>query len=274
MAYDRSWLEAVGSEDSNGRAYWALGDTAQFAADPEMRLWATEMAKQVGASMGELTSLRARCFAILGAVGLLNNTRQDEAAMNILVSSAENVMERLTSHGHPSWTWFEPTLSYDNARLPQALITSGHALNRPDWVSGGLESLVWLGRIQTAPNGYFRAVGSLTGSAPYAPPTRFDQQPIEACATLDAALAAFQATGHAKWMTMAKAAHAWFYGENDLGQSLSDGRGGCYDGLSPIGLNRNQGGESILALQMANAAMTFARITEMPKDDELTGYPL
>ena len=73
---------------------------------------------------------------------------------------------------------------------------------------------------------------------------------------------------------MAKAAHAWFYGENDLGQSLSDGRGGCYDGLSPIGLNRNQGGESILALQMANAAMTFARITEMPKDDELTGYPL
>ena len=262
MGYDRTWLEAIGSEDSNGRAYWALGETALLASDPQLRLWAAELAKQVGPAMGELQSLRARCFSILGARALLDVASDDQVALNILISSAENVMERLQTHGHKSWTWFEPTLSYDNARLPQALIAAGQLMGRPDWVSGGLDALAWLGDVQTAPHGHFRAIGSDTGSILYAPPTPFDQQPIEACATVDAALAAFHATGQSKWMMMAKAAHGWFYGENDLGLALSDGQGGCYDGLSPTGLNKNQGGESILALQMANAAMMQARLAD------------
>jgi glycosyltransferase involved in cell wall biosynthesis len=271
MAYDRSWLEATGSDDSNGRAFWALGETALLASDPEMRLWASEMAKQVGAPLDELKSLRARCFAILGAASLIKSGFDGSQAQEILIASAENLMVRYEAHRHQSWMWFEPSLSYDNARLPQALIVASQIAHRPDWLAVGLDSLAWLGTIQTAPNGYFRAVGSATLSKPYAPPTPFDQQPIEACATIDAALAAFEATGHAKWMTMAKAAHAWFYGENDLGLALSDKKGGCYDGLCPNGLNRNQGGESILALQMANAAMAHARQTQLPQDHRLVG---
>jgi glycosyltransferase involved in cell wall biosynthesis len=271
MAYDRSWLEAVGSDDSNGRAFWALGETALLASDPEMRIWASEMAKQVGAPMDELKSLRARCFAILGAASLIKSGDENKEAQDILVTSAQNLMERYEAHSHPNWMWFEPSLSYDNARLPQALIVASQVARRPDWLAAGLDSLAWLGTIQTAPNGYFRAVGSATLSTSYAPPTPFDQQPIEACATIDAALAAFEATGHAKWMNMAKAAHTWFYGENDLGLPLSDGKGGCYDGLCPNGLNRNQGGESILALQMANAAMAHARTAEQPQNRRLSG---
>lgn len=272
MAYDRSWLEAVGSEDSNGRAYWALGETALFARDPEMRIWANEMAKVVGAPMEELTSLRARCFAVLGACAFLKSGYENPVALEILTSSANNLMARFEAHSHHSWMWFEPSLSYDNARLPQALIVAGHVANRPDWLAAGLNSLTWLGTIQTAQSGYFRAIGSATSSTPYAPPTQYDQQPIEACATVDAALAAFDATGHAKWMTMAKSAHAWFYGENDLALPLSDGRGGCYDGLCPTGLNRNQGGESILALQMANAALAHAHMVERPMGRALASF--
>ncbi len=269
MGYDRRWLEAVGSEDSNGRAYWALGDTALYATDPDMRLWASEMAKQVGAAMGELTSLRARCFNILGASAFVKAACDDHGAMTILTASAENLMARLKTHSHPKWTWFEPAVSYDNARIPHALIVAGDIARRADWITGGLDSLAWLGAVQTAPGGHFRAVGSTTSPAPYAPPTLSDQQPIEACATVDAALAAFGATRHAKWMTMATSAQAWFYGENDQGLSLSDGRGGCFDGLTPNGVNRNQGGESILALQMANAAMTYARDSERQKGTRL-----
>jgi glycosyltransferase involved in cell wall biosynthesis len=272
MAYDRSWLEAIGSDDSNGRAFWALGETALLASDPQMRIWASEMAKQVGAAIDELKSLRARCFAILGAASLIKSGCETDNAEEILITSAENLMARYEVHNHQSWMWFEPSLSYDNARLPQALIVASQVAHRPDWLAAGLDSLAWLGTIQTAPNGYFRAVGSATLSTPYAPPTPFDQQPIEACATVDAALAAFEATGHAKWMTMAKAAHAWFYGENDLGLSLSDKNGGCFDGLCPNGLNRNQGGESILALQMANAAMDYARTAQQPQDRRLVGF--
>jgi glycosyltransferase involved in cell wall biosynthesis len=271
MSYDRSWLEAIGSDDSNGRAFWALGDTALLASDPEMRLWASEMAKEIARPMDELKSLRARCFAILGAASLIKSGYDSIQAQEILIASAENLMARYEAYRHQNWMWFEPSLSYDNARLPQALIVASQVARRPDWLAVGLESLAWLGTIQTAPNGYFRAVGSATLSKRYAPPTPFDQQPIEACATIDAALAAFEATGHAKWMTMAKAAHAWFYGENDLGLSLSDKNGGCFDGLCPNGLNRNQGGESILALQMANAAMAHARIAQLPQDRRLVG---
>jgi glycosyltransferase involved in cell wall biosynthesis len=266
MGYDRSWLEAVGSEDSNGRAYWALGVTALSASDPEIRLWASEMAKQVSSGIEELQSLRARCFSVLGAAALMKSGCGDQDCEGILIASTTNLMERFEAHSHPKWMWFEPSLSYDNARVPQAMIVAGQIAHRPDWLAAGLDSLSWLGTLQTATNGHFRAVGSATSSSLYAPPTMFDQQPIEACATVDASLAAFQATGHTKWMTMAKAAHAWFYGENDLGLPLSDGKGGCYDGLCPHGVNRNQGGESILALQMANSAMSHARIVELPQD--------
>jgi hypothetical protein len=33
MSYERNWLEEVGSEDSHGRALWALGVTAGLARD-------------------------------------------------------------------------------------------------------------------------------------------------------------------------------------------------------------------------------------------------
>ncbi len=265
MSYDRSWLEIEGSQDSNGRAYWALGETALFASDPQLAIWASEMAKQVGLAMGELTSLRARCFALLGARALLEVSPNDRMALDILTSCADNLMERLETHSQPSWNWFEPSLSYDNARPCEALITAGHFMGRPDWLAEGLKSLSWLNGVQKAPRGHFRAVGCQTACVPFAPPALFDQQPLEACASVDAAMAAYMATGHSKWVSMAKVAHAWFYGENDLGLSLCDGRGGCYDGLTGVGLNKNQGGESILALQMANATMMLKRLPEGTK---------
>ena len=167
-------------------------------------------------------------------------------------------MVRFETHSAPTWQWLEPSLSYDNARIPQALIVAGVSLARPDMLAMGLKTLAWLDTIQKAPNGFFRAVGSSTPAIAFAPPRLLDQQPIEACATIDAALAAYEATRQSKWLIMAQSAHAWFFGENDNGLSLSDPRGGCFDGLTETGLNRNQGAESILALQMANCAIARA----------------
>src|SRR3546814_5159630 len=60
----------------------------------------------------------------------------------------------------PEWTWFENGLSYDNARLPQALIVTGAAALSATMVEAGLRSLRWLVAMQTAPEGHFRPVGS------------------------------------------------------------------------------------------------------------------
>ncbi|MCA3693198.1 glycosyltransferase family 4 protein [Aquidulcibacter sp.] len=257
MGYDRTWLEAKGSADSNGRTFWALGETACNAEQEQVRLWAIALAKEVAPSVATLGSLRAQCFTILGAVRLLQVEPHNLAVYDMLVGFAEGLMTRFETHSASTWQWLEPNLSYDNARLPQALIEAGVNLGRPDMLAIGLKSLAWLDTIQKAPNGFFRAVGSSTPGVAFAPPRLLDQQPIEACATIDAALAAYAATKQSKWLIMAQTAHAWFFGENDNGLPLSDQRGGCFDGLTETGVNRNQGAESILALQMANCAMAL-----------------
>lgn len=267
MGYDRGWQEDSGSEDSNGRAWWALGEVVRHGSGAHLRIWAQELAAQVLTCIAGLTSLRARCFAVLGAEGLLDAAPHLPGVQEMLVATGADLMERIAAHGRPAWPWFEPSLSYDNARIPQALLVAGRLLRRPDMIAAGLESLGWLESVQRAPAGHFRPVGSAAPATRRVAPVRFDQQPIEACATVDAALAAFEITADPRWLRMARTAHAWFLGGNDAGLSLADGRGGCFDGLRPDGLNRNQGAESILALQMANAAMALVP----PADTSLAG---
>lgn len=255
MGYDRRWLEPAGSDDSNGRALWAIAETCTHAAAPEVRQWAQALTRSTGQLAMDLRSLRAQCFAMQAACVLCMADPEDQSCRTTVFEIAESLMRRLELHGSPLWHWFEPSLSYDNARIPHALIVAGMVMRRPDWLAAGLDSLQWLAGVQTAPRGGFRAVGSDTLKTDYAPPGLFDQQPLEATAMVEATLAAYEATRQPKWLLEARSAHAWFYGRNDLDLPLADEIGGCFDGLRADGVNRNQGAESILSLQLANAAM-------------------
>ena len=256
MNFDRTWCEDVGSEDSNGRALWALGVTARDAQVAKHRDWARMMFDVTGSLAFELGSLRAQSFAMLGAAAMLDAYPGHELAREILGRFPDAHMAVLDEVRRPEWEWFEIVLAYDNARLPQALIRAGVALERPDLVGVGLSTLEWIVSKQTNPQGRFRAVGTESFHRPYGEPLKFDQQPLEAQATVDACVAAFEATGDGKWLAEAKRAYGWFLGDNDLDLPLATSAdGGCFDGLMPAGLNRNQGAESILALQLANCAM-------------------
>jgi hypothetical protein len=159
-------------------------------------------------------------------------------------------------YAREEWDWFEPELAYDNARLPELLIRAGMALDESAMIERGLGTLRWLVRHQTSPRGTFRPVGCHGFCRPYAAPLAFDQQPVEATATIDAAAAAFEASGGADWRRVANDAFAWFFGDNDAGMPLADARGGgCFDGLMATGINRNQGAESILSLHLAALTM-------------------
>jgi hypothetical protein len=156
----------------------------------------------------------------------------------------------------PEWQWFEIVLAYDNARVPQALIEAGRALGRQDLIDCGVATLDWIVSKQTSPEGRFRAVGSESFGRPYAEPLQFDQQPLEAQATVEACASAYEATRDPRWIREGERAYGWFLGLNDLDLPLATAHdGGCFDGLMPTGLNRNQGAESILALQLANCAI-------------------
>ncbi len=257
MNFDRTWCEDVGSEDSNGRALWSLGVTARDARARKHRDWATMMFDMTGSLAFELGSPRAQAFAMLGAAAMLEASPGHQLARSILERFPDTHLALLEEARRPNWTWFEIVLAYDNARLPEALIRAGRALGRQELIDRGLETLAWVIERQKSPEGRFRAVGSESFGRPYADPLPFDQQPLEAQATIDACCAALEVTGDPRWREEAERAYRWYLGHNDLDLPLATAQdGGCFDGLMPTGLNRNQGAESILALQLSNCAIS------------------
>ncbi len=151
-------------------------------------------------------------------------------------------------------------LGYDNPRLSQALIEAGMVLQRSSYVDAGIETLEWIATQQLASSGHFRPIGSESFGKVHTH-LPFDQQPLEAHAAIDAARAAFFATGDGRWFEHAKVAWNWFFGANDRGVVLADlATGRCHDGINPRGANLNCGAESILAFQLAHySVLALAR---------------
>ena len=150
----------------------------------------------------------------------------------------------------------EASLAYDNARLAEALIRAGITLSRPDLIARGIESLNWLVAQQTSVSGVFRPVGSDSFGDAHEPLQPFDQQPVEAWATIDACAAAFGVRRDPRWVSSARQAYQWFSGGNDRGVAVGDPQSGsCHDGINPRGLNLNEGAESVLAYQLATISM-------------------
>ncbi len=143
-----------------------------------------------------------------------------------------------------------------NAKLPHALILSGRCMNEATMLETGLKALRWLVKIQTSDAGSFRPIGS-NGFFPRGQERAlFDQQPIEAQATVSACIEAYHATGDMFWVAEARRAFEWFLGRNDLGLALYDSStGGCRDGLHMDRVSQNQGAESTLAFLLALAEM-------------------
>jgi glycosyltransferase involved in cell wall biosynthesis len=262
MSYGRQWLEDTGSDDSNGRTLWSLGVTAADARSRALRDWSLDLFEEAASAMGPLPSPRAATFAALGAHALLKRFPDHELAFSILREASGRLLDLHDLAARDGWTWFEARLAYDNARLPEMLIKAGRALGEPEMVDLGLATLDWLVGMQTSPRGDFRPVGCNGFGREYCEPLAFDQQPVEAAATIDAAAAAFEATGDRRWHGIAQDAFAWFFGQNDAGVPLADpADGSCFDGLMATGINRNQGAESILSFHLAALTMRDGFVT-------------
>lgn len=248
MSYDRRWLEPLGSEDSHGRTLWALAECAGKDTDPSRRQWAAALFKAALPVVETFSSPRAWAFALLGLDAYCPLFPADLAADRMRKLLADRLLVLLSERSTDAWRWFEDVLAYDNARLPQALIQTGLTTATPQYVAAGLRSLRWLMELQTAPSGCFRPVGSRSFGNVRQQPDAFDQQPVEAAATISACLAAGRADGSSEWSAGAMRAFHWFLGENDLRTTLVDpDTGGCSDGLHPDRSNENKGAESALS---------------------------
>ncbi|MDB5480616.1 MAG: glycosyltransferase [Caulobacteraceae bacterium] len=260
MSFDRRWLEDVGSEDSHGRTLWALGACALGDVSPSRRRWAASLFLEALPSVEAFSSPRAWAFTLLGLDAYCAATGGKGAAGWMRRLLAARLTACLADTETWDWVWFEDGLAYDNARLPQALIATGHATGAPAQVAAGLRALAWLIPRQTAPAGHFRPVGSDSFGELRKPPRPFDQQPLEAAATISACLAAARVEAETDWtidwMGEAQRAFAWFLGENDLATPLVDvATGSCRDGLHPDRANENRGGESVLSYLLGLAEL-------------------
>ncbi|MBL8994250.1 MAG: glycosyl transferase family 1, partial [Spirochaetia bacterium] len=256
MSFERRWLESRGSEDSQGRALWALGMCAGRSKEKALAAWASGLFIKALPKIAETGSPRTCAFTLLGIGEYFRSDHAEVSAESIRRTLRLRLVEQFQGCEKTDWPWFEETVSYANARLPHALLLGGRNDENAEAFDIGLRSLRWLLSIQKNPAGKFRAIGS-NGFYPRGrTPALFDQQPIEAHATVSACLEAFRATEDRFWFEEARTAFDWFLGRNDLGLSLYDPKtGGCCDGLHAERLNQNQGAESTLAYLIALAEM-------------------
>ena len=253
MDFRRNWLEPKGSEDSCARAIWALGATAREGKTAEIRRWAADLFKTTAGSALGFKSPRATAFSMLAADHILAVDPQNALARRLASNGLEHLKALLCDARRPDWAWFEHVLAYDNCRIPEALIRLGQRVGDAEALECGLETLDWISQHQTAPSGHFRCVGSTSFGQPLTPPQPYDQQPVEAWAAIDAAQAAYAVTRNRIWVSRALSAYAWFLGDNDRGIAVADSStGSCRDGITPRGVNLNEGAESVLSFHLAH----------------------
>jgi len=263
MSYSRQWLEDCGSEDSHGRALWALGTVVGRSNDPSRGSLSGELFHAALPAVATFTSPRAWAYALLGVGEYLRAFQGDSSVQSMREKLAERLLDVFQRASHDDWPWFEDSLTYCNGRLSQALLVSGAAMDHSGMVAAGLRSLEWLARIQRSTDGYFAPIGSNGFYRRGGPRAAFDQQPVEACAMVSACLAARRVTGDMRWADEARRALHWFFGQNHLQQSLYDpATGGCRDGLHADRMNENQGAESTLSFLLALSEMRSADRTD------------
>jgi len=261
MDYQRNWLEDSGSDDSHGRALWALGTVLGRSNTPTLHSMAGRLFEKTLPAILNTTSPRAWAFALIGIHEYLQRFAGDRRASQVREELAGRLLALYQNNRSDQWRWYEEALTYCNAALPHALLLCGQSMPNNAMTEAGLESLRWLVDLQRADaagahfvpigsNGFYRRGGTRT---------RFDQQPVEAQATVSACLEAGRITGEKVWHREARRAFEWFLGRNDLNLPIYDPTtGGCRDGLHPDRANENQGAESTLAFLQALLELRLA----------------
>lgn len=246
MGYDRRWLEDVGSEDSFGRALWGLGYTVAHAQKATWRNVSTRIITKALPYVKELQHTRSAAYAAIGLALAFPTIGDGMPELRATLTAIGQRLQGLfAAERSDAWVWFEPHMTYDNARMCEAMMRIGTVLDRDDFVEIGLDTLRFYETV-VIENGIFVPIGNSDWCMRDGERSRFDQQPLEAAGLIDAALYAFDVTGEERYRRLAEVAYDWYFGRNCINAPLVID-GGCRDGFSPISVNRNMGAESTLA---------------------------
>ena len=250
MNFDRTWFTNEPAHDAFGRVLWAFGIViAKPPTPPYLSIAKDCFDKSVKLVQRQLP--RGMAYSILGMSDYL---KQFPGAIDIkrqLELAADGLVRQYEESHYPDWQWFEEAMTYDNAVLPHAMYVAGLTLNNKRYTEVADITCEFL--LENTFNGtHFSFIGCKGWYERGEKKATFDQQPIDAAGTVMMLRAAYEATQNEKFLTLQRKAFDWFLGQNDLHVPLYDFRTkGCNDGLTPDGVNTNQGAESTLSFLLS-----------------------
>jgi hypothetical protein len=250
MNFDRSWRKNEPANDALGRVLWAFGTVM---AKPPSASYLSIIKDSFDKSVQHVKRQypRGMAYSILGMSDYLKQFPGASDIKRQMEIAADELVMQYEENSVPDWQWFEDILTYDNAVLPQALFVSGLTFDNKKYLKAAQETCEFL--LDNTFNGeHFSFVGCKGWYEHGLIKASFDQQPIEAVSTVMMLRAAYDATQNDRFLTLQRKAFDWFLGANDLYIPLYNFRNkGCYDGLTPDGVNLNQGAESVLSFLMS-----------------------
>jgi hypothetical protein len=255
LGYNRSYLDKEGSEDSLGRVLWACGYSQTTPISDDLRMIAREIFEKSLIWASRSGSPRTTAFAILGLYHYTKAFPKDKNPPLNVIHLANRLCEAYRRESTGSWHWFEPNLTYANARLPHALFRAYQTTGKQDYLLIAERTFEFLASTVII-HDMFQPVGNQSWLSRGGKKALYDQQPIEASCMVDAASTAFEVTGKEQYYKIACIAFDWFMGKNSKNVMVyNPTTGGCFDGITPKGLNRNQGAESGLSYLLARLEM-------------------
>lgn len=247
VSFNRQFLEGVGSEDSFGRAIWALGYMMSNSPTDYYYKSSSHMFFKAIPHSEKLKSIRSIANTIIGISYYLRSHMSDDIMIERLKKLTKVLMKEYQLNSHDNWNWYEELLAYDNAILPLAMLHAAEILNEKKIKHIAFESMHFLTK-HTMGNGYLSIIGNQEWYNKKGNRSSFAQQPVDAMGMVLMFRQAYNISNNMEYLSKLFRSFEWFLGENDLRMSLFNHEThGCFDGLESYGVNQNQGAESILA---------------------------
>ena len=264
MNYEQSFLDDEGSEDCFGRSVAACAYTLCAPVHDNVKRTARHLLSRAQRWFTQLDSLRGRAELMSGLYCMARAEGTVQHVQGVVRSICDFFLDSFHSESRPDWPWFEPILCYTNALLPATLFIGYELLGEEEWLKVARDSLEFLYQVTTT-DGCLDLIGNDGWWVRDGPRARFDQQPVDAAAFVEACLAAWRATREDKYRQWALMGLDWFLGKNVKGLSVYDhATGGCSDALIAEGVNWNQGAESTIAFLNAYLNVLLARALPGP----------
>ena len=255
MSWDRRWLDEPHDGDHVGRAVWGLGELIHDETNVEE---AIDLLALIGPRASATAFSHNLAYTALGVIAA--DSRDPALAENLGLIEASLSAMKVPRDG--AWQWPEQRLTYDSARLAEAMMRVGVRTHNQRLVDDGVVMFRWFERLCSA-KGYYRFPGHLGVHPGGDVRNSGDEQPLEAASMADAALEYHNVTGDPAALLMVERAWSWFLGNNRLRRHLGNlESGACCDALCETDVNRNCGAESTISFH--RCAATWAAALQRP----------